>query len=154
VSANVWVCGGTRPETRAWRDAFADRQLIVVPPIQFDDAAGMEMTIVGDGGDIHDTLDQVPSEVDVTVNEIGTYVRRGGTLVGTLTDRQLAAANTALQPGYCEIPREGTLDDVADELGCSESTVSVLLRRAERDILTHVLDRYGGERRLKQASDT
>lgn len=146
TSAHVWVCEETRPETRAWRDAFADRQLIVVPPIRFDDAAGMEMTIVGDGGDIHDTLEQVPSDVDVTVNEIGTYDRRGGTLAGTLTDRQLAAASTALQLGYYEVPREGTLDDVADELGCAESTASVLLRRAERDILSHVLDRYGGER--------
>jgi len=146
ASAHVWVCEETRPETRAWRDAFADRQLIVVPPIRVDDAAGMEMTIVGDGGDIHDTLEQVPSDVDVTVNEIGTYDRRGGTLAGTLTDRQLAAASTALRLGYYEVPREGTLDDVAAELGCAESTASVLLRRAERDILSRVLDRYGGER--------
>jgi len=146
TSAHVWVCEETRPETRAWRDAFADRQLIVVPPIRFDDAAGMEMTIVGDGGDIHDMLNQVPSEVDVTVNEIGTYDRRGGPLAGTLTDRQLAAASTALELGYYAVPREGTLNAVADELGCAESTASVLLRRAERDILTHVLGRYGGER--------
>jgi predicted DNA binding protein len=81
-----------------------------------------------------------------TINEIGTYDRRGGTPAGTLTDRQLAAASTALHLGYYEVPREGTLNDVADELGCAESTASVLLRRAERDILTHVLGRYGGER--------
>lgn len=143
-SAHVWVCEETRPETRAWRDAFADRQLIVVPPIRFDDAAAMEMTIVGDGGDIHDTLENVPPAVDVTVDEIGTYDRRGGSLVGTLTDRQLTAASTALQLGYYEVPREGSLDDVAEALGCAESTASVLLRRAERDVLSAVLDRYGG----------
>jgi hypothetical protein len=144
-SAHVWVCEETRPETRAWRDAFADRQLIVVPPIRFDDVAAMEMTIVGDGGDIHDTVENVPPEVNVTVNEIGTYDRRGGTLAGTLTDRQLMAASTALQLGYYEVPREGTLDDVAEALGCAESTASVLLRRAERDILSRVLTRYGGD---------
>lgn len=150
ASAHVWACEETRPETRAWRDAFADRQLIVVPPIRFDDAAGMEMTLVGDGGDIHDTLNQMPSEVDVTVNEIGTYDRRGGTLAGTLTDRQLAAVITALQLGYYEVPREGTLSDVADELGCAESTASVLLRRAERDVLSRVFGRYGGTSRAEQ----
>ena len=146
ASAHVWVCEETRPETRVWREAFADRQLIVVPPIRFDDEAGMEMTIVGDGGDIHDTLEEVPSEVDVTVNEIGSYDRRGGTLAGTLTDRQLTAASTARQLGYYEVPRDATLEDVADELGCAESTASVLLRRAERDLFSHVLDRYGGNR--------
>jgi len=149
ASAHVWVCEETRPETRAWRTAFVDRQLIVVPPIRFDDTAGMSMTIVGDGGDIHDTLEQMPPEVDVTVNEIGTYDRRGGTVAGTLTDRQLTAISTALQLGYYEVPREGTLDDVADELECAESTASVLLRRAERDVLVHVLSRDGGPPRAK-----
>jgi len=143
-SAHVWVCEETRPETRAWRDAFADRQLIVVPPIRFDDAAVMAMTVVGSGSDIQDTLETVPPEVDVTVEEVGTYDRRGGTLAGTLTDRQLAAASTALRLGYYEVPRGATLEDVADALGCAESTASVLLRRAERDVLSRVLDRYGG----------
>ncbi|MFC7132408.1 MULTISPECIES: helix-turn-helix domain-containing protein [Salinibaculum] len=144
VSAHVWVCEETRPETRAWRDAFADRQLIVVPPIRFDEEAAMEMTLVGDGGDINETLDTVPDVVDVTVKEIGTYDRRGGTLAGTLTDRQLAAASTAVRLGYYEVPRAATLADVAEALGCAESTASVLLRRAERDLLSRVLDRYGG----------
>jgi len=143
-SAHVWVCEETRPETRAWRDAFADRQLIVVPPIRFDDAAVMAMTVVGSGSDIQDTLETVPPDVDVAVEEVGTYDRRGGTLAGTLTDRQLAAASTALRLGYYEVPRDATLEDVADALDCAESTASVLLRRAERDVLSRVLDRYGG----------
>jgi predicted DNA binding protein len=152
-SAHVWVCEETRPETRAWRGAFADRQLIVVPPIRFDDAAVMGMTIVGDGEDIHETLESVPPAVDVTVNEIGTYDRRGGTLAGTLTDRQLAAASTALQLGYYEVPRDTTLGDVAAELECAESTASVLLRRAERRILSQLLERYGGTHRPNQGVD-
>ncbi|WP_135366665.1 helix-turn-helix domain-containing protein [Halosimplex halophilum] len=143
-AAHVWACEETRPETRAWRDAFADRQLIVVPPIRFDKRATMALTIVGDGGAIHDTIETIPPAVDVTIDEIGTYDRRGGTLVGTLTDRQLVAMGTALRLGYYEVPRDATLADIADELNCAESTASVLLRRAERDILSRVFDRYGG----------
>lgn len=154
ASAHVWVCEETRPETRAWRDAFADRQLIVLPPIRFDNAADMAITIVGDGSDINETVGTVPPEVDITVNEIGTYDRRGGTLVGTLTDRQLTAVSTALQLGYYEIPRNGTLAEIADELGCTESTASVLLRRAERGILTKLLDRFGGKRQPQQVAET
>lgn len=143
-SAHVWVCEETRPETQAWRDAFADRELIVVPPIRFDETASIEMTIVGVGSDIQETLENIPTDVEATVNEIGSYDNRGGTVAGTITDRQLVAVNTALGLGYYEVPRHATLRDVADELGCAESTASALLRRAERDIISRVLHRYGG----------
>ncbi|WP_436909006.1 helix-turn-helix domain-containing protein [Halosimplex marinum] len=143
-AAHVWACEETRPETRAWRDAFADRQLIVMPPIRFDETAAMAMTIVGDGAALHDTIETIPPEVEVTVNEIGTYDRRGGTLAATLTDRQLVALGTALRLGYYEVPRDATLADIAAELHCAESTASELLRRAERDVLSRVFDRYGG----------
>ena len=144
ASAHVWVCEETRPETQAWRGAFADRQMIVVPPIRFDETATLSMTIVGDGSEIQETLDEIPSEIEVTVNEIGSYDTRGGTIAGSITDRQLVAVNTALKCGYYEVPRDASLRDVADRLGCAESTASALLRRAERDILSRVLHRYGG----------
>lgn len=143
-SFHVWSCQRTRPETRAWRDAFADRRLVVVPPIRFDEEAAMSMTIVGEGEDVSTLLEDVPSELDVTVAEIGTYDRRGGTLAGALTDRQLDAVGAALRIGYYEVPRGGSLADVAAELGCAESTASVLLRRAERAVFSRLLRRYGG----------
>jgi len=143
-SAHVWACQETTPETAAMRDAFADRRLVVVPPIRFDDDAAMELTIVGDGGDVQGMLDALPADVEVTVNEIGTYDRRGGTLAGALTDRQLDAVGTALRVGYYEVPRRGSLADVADALDVAESTASALLRRAERELFSRVLDRYGG----------
>jgi len=144
AAAHVWVCEETRPETRSWRDAFADRQLVVVPPIRFDDTAAMSMTLVGDGSEIHETLETVPPGVDLTVNEIGAYDRRGGTLAGTLTDRQLAAVTAALDLGYYEVPRGASLGEVAAALDCAQSTASKLLRRAERDLLSAALTRYGG----------
>jgi predicted DNA binding protein len=104
----------------------------------------MGMTLVGDGSDIQSVLDGVPGEIDVTVNEIGSYDRRGGTLAGVLSDRQLQAINAALELGYYEVPRAGSLADVAAALDCAESTASQLLRRAERDIFSRVLERYGG----------
>ncbi|WP_265110048.1 helix-turn-helix domain-containing protein [Halosolutus halophilus] len=141
---NVWVCEETRPESRAWRGAFEDRHLIVVPPVRFDDEAAMGMTIVGDGADIQAVLADLPDAIDVTIDEIGTYDRRGGTVAGALTERQLDAIDTALAIGYYAVPRDASLADVADALDCAESTASVLLRRAERELFSRVLDRYGG----------
>lgn len=139
-SAHVWVCERVRPEHRAFFAAFTDRDLIVVPPIRFDREATMGMTIVGDGSDIQRTLEDLPPDVEVTVNGIGTYDRRGGSLACALTDRQSTAVRTALEMGYYDVPRQVTLEEVADELECARSTASVLLRRAERTVLSRVLE--------------
>lgn len=143
-SAHVWVCEETRPEVRAWRTAFEERQLVVVPPVRFDADATMGMTVVGEGPALRGLLSDVPDAVDVTVEAVGTYDRRGGTVVGDLTDRQLEALRTAVAAGYYEVPREATLAAVAEALGCAESSASVLLRRAERAVLSRVVGRYGG----------
>ncbi len=143
-SLHVWVCEETRPSVEAWRKAFLDRELVVVPPVRFDAEAVMGMTIVGRGGDIQAVLDDMPASVDVTVQQIGTFDRRGGTLAAGLTDRQLDALRTALSMGYYEVPRGASLAEIAGELGVTESTASEILRRGERAVLTRVLDRYGG----------
>jgi len=144
-SAHVWACEETRPEDRAWRQAFVDRDVIVVPPIRYDHEAAMAMTLVGDAAAVEDLIAEIPQNIDVSVLEIGSYDRRGGTVAASLTDRQLEAIQTARELGYYDVPRTATLADVADALACTESTASVTLRRAERDLLTATLDRYGGE---------
>lgn len=143
-SAHVWVSENILPQTRPLVAAFAERHLVVVPPIRFDQDAAMEMTLVGPSEDIQLLLEELPSEVAVSINEIGTFDQRGGTLVGALTDRQRTALTTALDLGYFEVPREARLADVAEALDCTESTASVLLRRAQRDMYTRLLNRYGG----------
>ena len=143
-SLHLWVCEETLPQVQAWRNAFLDRQLVVVPPVRFDADADMGMTIVGEGGDVQAVLDAMPASVDVTVTEIGSYDRRGGTLAAALTERQLEAVRTALDVGYYEVPRGAGLADVAAALGIAESSASEVLRRAEGAVLSRVLERYGG----------
>lgn len=142
-SFHLYVRQETRSEEATWRSAFAALELIVVPPIRYDSDGRMGLTIVGSGEDIQRLLDDMPEEIGVTVDEIGTYDRRGGSLVGSLTDRQLTAVAAALDLGYYDVPREAELADVADALGVAESTASVLLRRGERAVFSRLLDRYG-----------
>lgn len=146
-SFNVYARQRTRPETTSWRDAFLDRELIVVPPIRFDDDAVMGITLVGDAADVQRLIDDIPATVDVTIAEIGTYDRPAGPLAGELTRRQLEAVRTALELGYYDVPREAPLESVAEDLGIAESSASVLLRRAERAALSGALDRYGAASR-------
>lgn len=144
---HVYVCEETRPETTAWRAAFDALELVVVPPIRVDERGTMGLTLVGDGEDIARLLEDVPDEIVVRIDEIGTYDRRGGTIASALSDRQLDAVSVALEAGYYDVPRRASLAEVAAELEIAESSASLLLRRAERAVLSRLLNRRGAIRR-------
>ena len=52
-----------------------------------------------------------------------------------LTDRQREFMSEAIERGYYESPRRCSLTKLADDLGVSKSTVSVVLHRAEETII-------------------
>ncbi len=56
--------------------------------------------------------------------------------VDSLTSRQRSIMETALEEGYFDYPRRITLRQLAKTLGVSASTVSEVLRRAEKKILS------------------
>jgi predicted DNA binding protein len=136
----AYVCQETRPEEEAWREAFVRRNLVVIAPIVFGDR-GIRMTVVGASDDLQALLDDIPDSFDVTVEEIGDYDRRHATIAGALTDRQLAAVETAVDLGYYEVPRRASLADVAAELDCAESTASNHLRKAETSVMRRLVGR-------------
>ncbi len=63
-----------------------------------------------------------------------------------LTERQREVLQTAMREGYFEVPRDCTLDELADELGVDKSTASGVLRRGEARVLKRFLTSAGGER--------
>lgn len=140
-SALVWVVEQVRPEFASFAMAFAGRDVLVLPPVQFDDDAAMRMRAVGPGEAIQGMLTDVREENSLTVHAVGPYHRRLSGLLGQLSQRQRDAVETAHELGYYEVPREADLRTVADALDCSESTASVLLRRAKRRILDVIMDR-------------
>jgi hypothetical protein len=68
-------------------------------------------------------------DVDITVDELHTPGdRRGSELLG-LTRPQQEALVVAVESGYYDVPRQATLEELADRLGISDSAVSQRLRR-------------------------
>lgn len=134
----VYVCQEPRDGDAAWLSAFARRNLVVVPPLEYSDR-GVRLTVVGAASDLQALLDDLPESVGVTVAEIGEYDRRHATIAGGLTDRQLAAVGAAVEHGYYAVPREGSLADVADALGCAKSTASNHLRKAEAHVMRRLV---------------
>lgn len=133
-----YVCQETREADATLRSAFARRNLVVVPPVSYD-AEGMHLTAVGAGEDLTAMVDAVPDAIDVTVEGVGDYDRRHGSPAAGLTDRQLEAVEAAVALGYYAVPREGSLEAVADALDCAPSTASTLLRKAERAVMTRLV---------------
>ena len=141
TAAHVWVVEQLRPEFLSFAAPFADSDVIVLPPVRFDDGAAMRMTLVGPGADIQTALDAVGETSRLTVHRVGGFDPRHGDPMGELTDRQREAVQIALDCGYYAVPREADLAEVADALDCTQSTASVLLRRAERTVLDRIVQR-------------
>ena len=56
-----------------------------------------------------------------------------------LTDRQQEALQLAIGRGYYESPRQVSTEELANEMGISQPSMSSLLRRGERQLLTSAL---------------
>ncbi|MFC6952836.1 helix-turn-helix domain-containing protein [Halorubellus litoreus] len=138
-SQYLYVCQETRPEERDWRGAFASLDLLVVPPIRYQNDGSFDITLLGDGENLRAVVDGLPDDVETTVLEVGDYDRRHPRVTSDVTDRQLEAAAAAVDAGYYERPRDGSLADVARELDVAESTASNLLQEAESRIMHALL---------------
>jgi hypothetical protein len=116
-------------------DAVADASVIFLPPVVFLETGAVRFEAVGETealGTLHGALSDL-GDVDIR----GAREFERGDAPGHLTDRQRAALETAVAVGYYEVPREGTVADVAAELDCAASTAGELIRKAEAAVIRH-----------------
>lgn len=71
------------------------------------------------------------------------WVRQSVDPTDLLTDRQRRFATAAIERGYYDTPRGCSLTDLADDLGVSKSTASVVLHRAEETIVKEFFAEWG-----------
>ena len=133
----VYVRTRLRDRERRYREAVDRDAVLVVPPVELRSDRTVRQTLVGRSDALSAAVEALPSEVNVEVLRTGTYDRSRGVRV---SDRQREALAAAWEAGYYEVPREGGVETVADELDCAESTASDLLRRAERRVVAAALD--------------
>lgn len=131
-----------RDEDLAWMQAFARPSLIVVPPVEYTSDGDTLFTVVGSADDLQGLVADLPNDISVDVDRVGEYDEQhsAGT-APALTERQREAVTAALDVGYYDNPRRGSLADVADELDCATGTASELLRRAEYTALSAAVPR-------------
>jgi hypothetical protein len=119
----------------AFVDALSMPGLLVVTPIEFRADGTIRVTAVGPAKTLQAAVDEVPGEMDVEVLEVGEYDARKLDAGANLTDRQFEAVLAAVDAGYYETPREGTVAEVGERLDCAPGTAAELLRRAESAVM-------------------
>lgn len=116
-------------------DAVADASVIFLPPVVFGERGGVRFEAVGEAAALsafHDDLSEVG---DLAVERVRAFERTDAP--SGLTDRQRAALEAAVAAGYYQVPREGSVADVAAELDCSTSAAGELIRKAEAAVIRH-----------------
>ena len=122
-------------------DAVTKSGLIIVHPIVYHDGV-VHGNCVGQSTDVRATLDSLPSGIDLNVEGVGDFDVRREVPTATLSDRQLEAVRVATKLGYYELPRQTTHAEIAAVLGCSPSTATVHLQKAEAKLITGTLASY------------
>lgn len=100
---------------------------------------GMLLSLVGSQETIRNVLRNFEEAgVVPDLHKLGEY-EGGQRTLDALTDRQLEVLQTAYDMGFYAVPREASIDEIAEEIGLDGGTVSEHLQRAERNVLTQQL---------------
>lgn len=119
-----------------------------VSGVSLDDT-GVRLTIEAPAdSDVRDIVDHVQTEYDgadlVSTREYdrdATTIGYPDGLLDELTDKQRKSVQAAYRAGYFDWPRGSTAEEVADSLNIAPPTLHGHLRKAQRAILSSLLDR-------------
>lgn len=115
--------------------AFDRVGIIIAPPVTYRADGSMRVSVIGESDAVQTAVADVPDELDVDVLKVSRYDAQPFETGTALTTRQREAVRAAVECGYYQSPREGTVSDVSDMLGCSSGTAAEHLRKAEATIM-------------------
>lgn len=121
--------------------SFSRSGVIVVPPIDFLSNGTARLTIAGEPDALQSSIAAVPDEIGLDIERVGEYDGMQAAFDPELTDRQFEAVAAAVETGYYAVPRQGTITEIGDELGCASGTASEHLRKAEAKVMETVVTR-------------
>lgn len=119
-------------------ELVAGASVAFVPPLVFEGTGRLRFEAVGPSDHLSEFHTAVSEEFAVEIERVAGFRRR--TEPAGMTDRQRAALAAATDVGYYEVPRTGSVADVAEELDCAASTAGELLRRAEASVVSAFLN--------------
>lgn len=115
-----------------------DAGVVFLPPITFHATGEVTFEAVGEPSLLSAFHDELSASLDTRIERVTDFRRPSSS--AAYTDRQREAVSTAVAVGYYDIPRTGTVADIAAEMDCSTSTAGELLRKAESAIVRSAID--------------
>ncbi|WP_336035760.1 helix-turn-helix domain-containing protein [Halobacterium yunchengense] len=120
-------------------DLVAAADAAFLPPLTFRADRTARFEAVGDSAALAAFHEDLSAVLDARVASVRDFEH--GDAPAALTGRQREALAAALDCGYYDVPRTGSVADVAAALDCATSTAGELLRKAEAAV---VRDAVGG----------
>lgn len=113
--------------------------IVVETPMEYTTDGDVRVVAVSELATFRDAVDDLPETVGVRIELTGDYTPGTRRVAAQLTERQRETVRTAMELGYYEEPRQGTYEDVADEMGIAPETVGEHLRKAEATLVHETL---------------
>lgn len=135
----LYVRGEKTDTEQRLYDAFFRERLLIVPPLSATPDGGVRFAVVGEATALNEALAARPDSVRVDVEGVGEYEGRPRA-AADLTARQRETLRAAVETGYYEVPREATVEAVAEAVDLASSTVSEHLRKAEAAVMPSAVD--------------
>ncbi len=137
----LYVRDEQTPADRRLTDPVAGTNLVVVPPVVYDDDRTIRFTLVGTDEELQRTVEELPDGAPVDVVRLTGFDPGTFDAAADLTGRQREALEAAYDAGYYAAERTGTVAEVAGELGCAPGTAAEHLRKAEAKVVGRALGR-------------
>lgn len=135
----VYVHARPPPAMRQFLELPRVHEVFFNFPIGSTGDGRISVEMLGETNDVlREALADVPPELDVTIERIGSYPDAGGHILALLTDRQREVLDIALELGYYDVPRQATHGDIAERLGLSVGTVGEHLQKIESRVFKHI----------------
>lgn len=135
----VYLIGYNIPDSVDERVTCRPNDTLPVEYLEIDEE-GYTFDVTGSQQAISEFVSQhKDAGVDITLEKLRDY-RGSDSSLDSLTQRQREILRTAYDLGYYEVPRSTSTNEVAEEVGLDDSTVSEHLQRAEQNLLSSVLE--------------
>jgi len=95
---------------------------------------------IGEDQNLRSLVSELSKEGPIKINRIGPEASKTGET--TLTDKQMAALQTAVEGGYYNWPRSQSIEDLACKLALSKPAFLAHLRKAEARVIPAILKQF------------
>jgi len=118
--------------------------IVLVPPLEQKGGA-LKVTFVGEDGELREVLNRLPAGIQAEIDKVETAGSDATTAyrlngAPNLSERQEEALTVAFETGYYDVPKRTTHEEIADRMGCSPSTASEHIKRAEAKLVETYLN--------------